>query len=144
MFANKLFLNVSCTLALISLASLFTSGCSSPQATYFRKHGGTVNDERVAWGLCGGNFFENGALHPIRSNKVLECMERKGYQTINEYYEETLVAWIKEDSASEVFWDYSDLKECGARSTVQGVCKHSLFILRSEFSSVSICMKQKG
>jgi hypothetical protein len=72
------------------------------------------------------------------------CMESKGFHSINAYYEETFVAWASEESPDEVFWRHSDLKQCGARANDHSVCKHSLYILKSEFSAVSSCMRNKG
>ena len=128
-----------------SLSVLLTcSACSSTRATYFRKNGATVEDERVAWGLCGGNFYENGIPKPVMTKGVLECMGSKGFQSVNSYYTETLVAWTRPDSNGVYTRHYDELKDCGARLFSKGWCKGNLFILKSEFNEINRCMSTKG
>lgn len=69
-------------------------GCGASEATFFRKHGATVKEERVDWGLCGGNFQPGGAVRPNFDPELLRCMQAKGYATINNYYVEDFVWWM--------------------------------------------------
>ena len=119
-------------------------GCSSNRATYFRKHGNTIDQEREAWGLCGGNFFKDGTLKPLNDERILSCMEKKGYKTINAYYEETFVSWTRAKSGKEIFFNRDDVLACGARLLPKGLCKETPFILSSELNSVNRCMEKKG
>ncbi len=129
----------------ILLTVMFILGaCTSTRTTYFRKYGATVEDERIAWGLCGGNFFENGVPQPVMSKEVLGCMESKGFQSVNSYYAENLVAWTRPDSNGVYTRHYNELKDCGARRYSKGLCKGNLFILQSEFNEINRCMSTKG
>lgn len=130
--------------AIMLMTILIISACSSTRTTYFRKYGATVEDERVAWSLCGGNFYENGAPHPVKSKGVLGCMENKGFQAVNSYYTETLVAWTIPDSNGVYTRHYNELKDCGARHFPKGLCEGNLFILQSEFNEINRCMSTKG
>lgn len=130
--------------AVLLTATIILSACISTDTTYFRKNGTTVEDERIAWGLCGGNFYENGTPHPVMSKDVLNCMGGKGFQTVNSYYAETLVAWARPDSNGVYTRHYNELKACGARYFSEGLCEGNLFILHSEFNELNRCMNAKG
>lgn len=62
------------------------SSCATNQNLVFTKPNVSNEQTRIDWGLCGGNYQEDG-LPDIRAadlSNMYECMNSKGYRTHNE------------------------------------------------------------
>ena len=119
-------------------------GCSATESTFFRKHGASREQERIDWGLCGGNFLENRMLEPSTDPTLLNCMRSKGYSTFNEYYYESKIEWRKKDNKSEEPL-VSLLKNCGVLEMKQpSSCEGYIYLYRQDLPAISTCLNQNG
>lgn len=130
-------------LSLILLVAMI-QGCAYNEMTYFRKHGATLEDERRDWGLCGGNFLADQQVSPIINREALTCMSKKGYLTINDYYEEQFISFqrlTRDNSPPTV----SQMEACGYRMyKASNTCKGHWFVLTSDLPKVTQCMSRYG
>lgn len=124
---------------------LVLEGCGYANMTYFRKHQATIEDERRDWGLCGGNFLPNGNITASMDAKVLKCMSKKGYETINDYYEEQHIGFVNREDPGKLYIDSQVLQECGfeKRKEKNSICP-DYYIYKSKLSAVVACMSRKG
>jgi hypothetical protein len=119
--------------------------CGYREATYFRKHEATLEDERRDWGLCGGNFYPSGRLIPVISPPVLKCMHEKGYLTMNDYYEEDHIAFIDSKNPEETLISEDDRNACGIKNTGRdSICWIQNYIVKDTLPNVIKCMRRRG
>jgi hypothetical protein len=126
------------------LVALFLSACATNQSTYFRKHQATLADERKDWGLCGGDFFPSGALKPEISEEVLHCMRGKGYETLNDYYVEEHVGFVRNDNPEDFRLEPGVLRTCGVRWPEKGLCSYQGYIPKRILQDFVKCMSSYG
>lgn len=132
---------------LMTVLAIALTSCGLTQATYFRSYSATQEDERAAWGLCGGDFLPNGQLDPKIEPRVVSCMRNRGFLMINEYYVEDHIDFVLRSDPAERFYIYTDLKECGAQAVDSGICSETHFGLhvdRRDVPALSRCMSRKG
>jgi len=130
---------------LIGVFASFLVSCASSQATYFRKLNASVEDERRDWGLCGGDFYPSGLVKPQVSESILQCMVSKGYETLNDYYIEEHIGFVRRDKLEDYYIPIATLSNCGMTWLESGaICKHQGFVLRETLPSFVNCMSRAG
>ncbi len=131
---------------LLLLSLLLLTACAMNESTYFRKYEASLGDERREWGLCGGSFFPSGQLRPEVTSTVIECMRRKGFETINDYYLEEHVGFIRKDNLEDYYIGSDVLEACGMHwlSDESTFCKTYGYIPRRSLPSFVNCMARNG
>jgi len=128
----------------IFLLVVILQGCGYANMTYFRKHQATIEDERRDWGLCGGNFFPDGKVRPALDAKTLECMNKKGYETINDYYVEQHIGFMNRQNPSKSYIESEILAACGFRWHQDGICQNEPYIFKDRLAAAVKCMSRNG
>ena len=131
--------------AALLLITLSLASCATTPNTFFRKVDASEADERMDWGLCGGDFFADGSVRPDFDRSVLNCMYGKGYRTMNEYYVEQFVDFYDPRSPQDVNSPSLDtLVACGVERYSGGLCDSQNVVDRRKLSSFVKCMTAKG
>ncbi|MBN8462456.1 MAG: hypothetical protein J0M01_06525 [Dechloromonas sp.] len=128
----------------VAVLSLFMEGCAYKEMTYFRKPNATVAEERTDWGLCGGNFLPDGQVQPVMDEKLLNCMSKKGYQSINDYYVEQQISFKNRANPTSFYIASETVDNCGFSHLSEGLCKHERYILKRNLSRAIACMSANG
>lgn len=135
---------------MLSRISLFlalffaVNSCGYREATYFRKYQATQQDERTAWGLCGGDFLPNGRVHPTIEREVIDCMRSRGFVTLNQYYVEDHIGFSSIRDPADNFYIKQHLEACGVVYPPETICEIFPYVFRNELSEVSSCMAERG
>lgn len=129
---------------ILLMFALLLEGCAYKEMTYFRKHTATVDDERRDWRLCGGSFLPDGQVSPNVDPKVLQCMNEKGYQSLNDYYEEQQISFVNNLGPDPWYVPGNILDACGFRRLKDGICGSTYYVEKYDIAKVMRCMSSHG